>query len=649
MMTVGSFIESVEPDITETIPSVISSRLGTPVYVKKGVKADVSIADLPFRFSLDDTTPYTRQTADFRRQQIDTSPEPGEQTLSQWWVRDQVSWHRGAGINFYEPGSQQGITEYRYDASNGVDVWTQGQATLLHSCSQLVSASAGQSAYATTAVVAGVNMVYGLVAGQLFKHDGTTRTNYTGSGTPSTEPVIAGSKVLSGSSTGILSGDLTGTALTTLWSTTGAVLRPWWVKGRVIAAQANVLYDLTIAGGGSALSTVTPLYTHPDPNWTWVAVCEAPAAIMVAGFSNGYSAIYQFVLTDAGTGITETLGSAVLISDFPPGEEVHAMKSYLSQYLGIGTTRGFRVGTMTSNYTVTGVNIAYGPLTIQTTKPVSAIGVRDNFFFCGIQEDIDGMSGCARIDISQPTDDTNSRYAWAYDAQSHTPGVINSVTLLGNTKQIILGVAGKGVYLQSSTAYEPTGYIRSGRIRYGTAEPKAFNLAKIRAQIPGGCEVQLTTVDNQGNNESIVTLGDAWNTDEDITLKTIADIPQAYAQILLTLVSDQVTPATPTLQDVQVKATPLPRIQRTIVYPLILEDVEQDSNGNKIGRRGGAADRLFALEDLEQGRSTIVVKDFTSGEIYNGQIRSIQFQRNTPPSRNRKNFGGIIQIEVLKL
>ncbi len=633
-----SFYEPESPDITESIPTHISARTASPVYVAKGVLADVSIAELPFRFAISDQTPYQRETADFRRQQIDTSAEPGEQTLAQWWVRDQDSWHRGAGANFYEPGSNEGATKYRYDASVGVDVWEEGQASLLKRSTVLTAVSGGQNAYATPARVSGVNVVFGVANTTLFRHNGTTQTSYTG--TAGSEPVVAGSKVLTGTTAGILVGDTTGSALSALWTSTGAAVRPWWVKSRIIAAKGPSLYDLTLAGGN--LDVATALYTHPDATFVWTGVAEAPGAIIASGYSNGYGFLYRFALTDPGAGASPVVGGASQIADFPPGEEVYSLKAYLSTYLAIGTSRGVRIAVMDVDGSV-----QYGPLTIETTQPVRALAARDSFIYAGIEADIDGSSGCARIDLSQSTADL--RYAYAYDTMTHDTGAVLGIGFLGTSDRVALGVSGKGVYLQSATLYEETGYILSGRIRFGTSEPKAFNRAKIRAQIPGDCGVALSTVSASGSVESILRLGDAWNTDEDITLKSIADTGQSYAQILLTLDSSDDGLATPILESVQVKATPLPRIQRTIRYPLIIEDVEQDRNGVKIGKTGGAASRLALLEDLEQGRSVILIQDFTNGESFSAQIRQIQFSRDTPPSRNRKNFGGIAQVTVLKL
>lgn len=633
-----SFYEPESPDITESIPTHISARTSSPLYIAKGVLADVSIAELPFRLLISDQTPYQRETADFRRQQIDTSAEPGEQTLAQWWVRDQESWHRGAGANFYEPGSNEGATKYRYDRSVNVNVWEEGEATLLHRSTRIVEASGGEDATCTPAIVGGINVVFGVVGGTLFRHSGTVQNSYTG--TAGTEPVIAGSKVLTGSTAGILVGDTTGSALSALWTSTGAVVRPWWVKSRIIAAKANALYDLTLAGG--AIGSATPLYTHPDANFVWTAVAEAPGAILAAGRSSGYGFIYRFTLSEPGAGASPVVGGASQIADFPPGEEVYTIKSYLSTYLAIGTSRGVRVGVIDSDG-----NVQYGPILIETTKPVRAFGARDRFIYAGIEEDIDGSSGCVRIDLSQSTGDL--RFAWAYDAQIHLTGQVSGVAFLGTSERVVLGVLGRGLYLQSATLYETTGYILSGRIRFGTSEPKAFNRAKIRSKIPGTCGVALSTVSADGSVESILRMGGSWNTDEDITLKTVADSGQSYIQVLTTLEASIDGLETPTLESVQLKSTPLPRIQRTIRYPLIIEDVEQDRNGNKIGKTGDAARRLELLEGLEQGRSVITVQDFTNGESFAAQIRKIEFSRDTPPSRNRKNFGGLAMVTVLKL
>lgn len=644
-----SFVESVPPDITETIPTEISARIDAPVYVNSKTKADVAINDMAFRYAISDQTPYQRETADYRRQQIDTSREPGEQSLNQWWVRDQNSWHRGAGINFYEPGlnptntSQysDNITEFRYARSMGVDPWTEGSVTLHHSNSVVASATAGQTAVCTSAVVSGVNVFFGIIAGTLFRHDGTTRTNYTGSTSLASDPVVTGAQIIAGTTGGIFAGSVTGTTIASLWtSTAGPVVKVWWAKSRIIAAVGNKLYDLSLAGG--SIDAATPLYTHPSTTWTWSGVTEAPGAILASGYDSGYGFIYKFALTDVGGGLTPTLGSPIQVADFPPSEEVHSIRSYLSTYLAIGTSRGVRVGTLDSSS-----NIQYGPLIVETTQPVRALGARDRFVYAGVENDLDGFSGLARIDLSQGVVDL--RFAWAYDAQAHVTGQVRSVTFLGVSDRAVFGVTGAGIFLESATLYEPSGYVTSGRIRFGTAEPKTFNLVKIRAAIPADTGISISTIDQFDNSVFLTRLGDSWNTDEDLTLRSLADAGQAYASINLVLDSAAGHTATPTLQALQVKGTPKPQLQRNIRLPLRLEDVEQDRNGMKVGKRGQAIVRLQELEAMEQDHTTVLVQDYTSGESFTAQVRQVQFIRDTPPSRNRTNFGGIVNLTVLKL
>ena len=120
-------------DITEGIPYVLSNPAGATNYSSTGEAYDIAIAGLPFFLMNSDDAPYRRVTAQYRKQQIDQSREPGEQTLTGWWLRSQSSFHYGQGIKFFEPIQEESL-RFQYTESKGVDVWTKGQATLLKSC-----------------------------------------------------------------------------------------------------------------------------------------------------------------------------------------------------------------------------------------------------------------------------------------------------------------------------------------------------------------------------------------------------------------------------------------------------------------------------------------------------------------------------------
>ena len=118
-------------DITDDIPlNVGQPTLPSNIWFNTDTAYDVAIGGQPFIYATSEERPYERATAPYRKQQFDNSAEPGEQSLTGWWIRSQSSFHRGAGIKFYDPSVGEEV-EYRYETSKGVNVWTPGQATLL--------------------------------------------------------------------------------------------------------------------------------------------------------------------------------------------------------------------------------------------------------------------------------------------------------------------------------------------------------------------------------------------------------------------------------------------------------------------------------------------------------------------------------------
>lgn len=95
---------------------------------------DVALNGQPFFLMTSDDTPYRRVTAQYRKQQIDQTREPGEQTLTGWWLRSQSSFHFGQGIKYFEPIQDESL-RFQYTESKGVNVWDKGQVTLLRDMS----------------------------------------------------------------------------------------------------------------------------------------------------------------------------------------------------------------------------------------------------------------------------------------------------------------------------------------------------------------------------------------------------------------------------------------------------------------------------------------------------------------------------------
>lgn len=618
-----------------------------------------------FTYAINDQQPYVRQTNDFRRQQIDTSPEPGEQTLSQWWVRSQDSWHRGAGIQNYEPGSNH-ETQYRFSYGNNLNPWSSGN---IQNSNSITTDASGSGAWmVNTAVYGGVTYAYRVdgsgVMTRYLPSGGGSPTTYTAASTIGTAPTFAGTTVLVGglASGTIMSGSATGSAVTNLWTggPASTTVEPFWVKNRIIAVAGDKLWELTLAGGSFPGS---PTFTAPTTGGTWTAVAEAPDCILASYNCAGRGYVYAIRLNESTTaGSTPTLGACVQVAQMPPGEEIWDMKTYLGSFVAFGTTYGVRVGELGNNGSMN-----YGPLTIDTTPtsgattyPCYALGSRGRYVFAGINDPRTGYATIARIDLSQEIlNYTNTgyasktlRYAYNYDVElsgSSGSNPVNGIAGLGTVDGAVYAVQGKGVYSQVNGSYISGGSFYSGRVRYGTTEPKNFCYLRLNATVPSSTSINIYILDYTGAETFVTTVTNSTDLSSDILLPVgVRNGQYPWVEVKFVLNSDNAN-LTAKIDSWSIKSNPLPRIQRLIQYPLRLVDWEMDRNGVKIGYEGSAFARLVALEALEQQQSLITLTDRTSGETFTGIIQKIQFVRDTAPSRNATNFGGVVMVTVLKV
>ena len=649
-----TFIPPVAPDITGLLTGAVDPKnANSQSLTPDGVRFDVAIGGVPFMLITDKDRPYIRQTAPIQKPQFDVSQEAGEQTLSQYWVRSQTSWHRGAGVKFYEPGTTTAVgvfesgaetfTDHRFEGSAGVDVWTREQATLLRR--MILDGASSGVAYATTGkLVDGTDCVFTNEAGAVRRRSSAgSMWNYTPTGTtPVTAVCAAGSKILVGHAGGIDVGDANGTVLTALCTITpGATVTPYWCKGRIIASIGPSLYTLTLAGGAIVAGDI--IHTHPDPSWVWSGVTDGPSAIYAVGYSGARSGIYMFTLQDAATGTLPKLGQAYEVGVMPTGEQITAVNSYLGGYLGIGTSKGVRVALIATNGTIN-----YGPLILETAYPVRSLEGHGTFIYAAAQEAIDGLSGAVRINLGQPLPHEDLRFAYAFDAQTHDTGVVTSVAFYGTTNRVVLGVTGKGIYSQSATQLEPSGYILSGRVRFKTVERKAFRLADVRARMIGG-SLSLTALDEGTAEVSIITLTPGNPEGTSLGLSQPAGNHE-YLQFRTTLRCSADGLTGPVLESLGIKALPAPARQRLVQYPLNCVDKEQDSLGVPFGYRGYGWDRLRLLEAAEDGSVVLQCQDFTNGEKFSAAIEQSEFTRVFGRARDGYgNFGGTLRITLRKL
>lgn len=653
-ITDGRSTRSIAVDV-----GVVSS---SSVWQNTNISYDVALAGKPFIYATSDERPYLRQTAPFKKDQFDNGAEPGEQSLTGWWIRSQSSFHGGAGIKFYDPSAGETIA-HRFTDSKGVNVWTKGEVTLLKSVSdahEVTTAVTGTDHQHTNQHLRSIQ--WSSTEGVLL-HDGYdvdkiaadgTVTHFIDYNTGSAEPVYAicddgvyaywvTNAVDSGANKlhmyKKLLTDNTTTIPSPMFTETGLVIQyatMEFIKDRIILCVNNKVYELSTVA--SALPT--PIYTNPNVNYHYTSVSASGPAIYTAGHSGVYSTIQKYTLTTAGA--MPTLTSAVVAAELPAGEFVEKLYYYLG-YMMIGTNKGVRVATINDQ----DGSLSYGPLIFESSQPVYDFAARDTFVWCasGIGT-LDG--GLIRIDLSNEIQPL--RFAYANDLQvTHTDEhFTTSVAFLGVTNRLAFTTAHNttdgAIYLESATELVPSGYITTGYIRYGTLEPKHFERLVGRGSFTYG-SMTLNAVDKDGNEYDLISYDESVPPVEVTTSQP--STAQEYVAYKFIMYRDaDVDSLGPTFNGYQAKATIATTRQRVMQFHVYCFDEETDKYNVRFGYKGKALERLQALEQAESTGEIVTFQDFTTNESFQVSIEQITFVRATPPDRESSGFGGTIQITV---
>ena len=646
-------------DIAEGLPLTLSNPAGA-TYTPSGYAYDIAIAGQPFFLAASDDNQYRRVTAQYRKQQIDQSREPGEQTLTGWWLRSQSSFHYGQGIKFFEPIQDESL-RFQYTESKGVNVWTKGQATLLKSCNTTHVITGGIQTngrpwqYARSIKW---NSTDGILLSDEFDvdkiaADGTVThfidynsgtdypvysicddgvyaywvTNVLTTGTPRLRVY---KKLLTADST--VSPTLMISANTI--TVENAVIE--YTKERLIMCVNDKVYEFA----SSATSLPSPVYTHNDPDHIFTSITSSGSAIYISGYSGIQSNIYKFTLTTAGA--MPTLTSAITAAEMPVGEKVFKISYYLD-YMAIGTSQGVRIAQLSA----TDGSIAYGPLTIETTQPCYDFAFRDRYIWAATG--VDGQAGVTRIDLGQATGTLVFAYAYdLYDPNDTLNHYTTASAFIGDTDRLAFCNAGNGsdgtVYIESASTLMEEGYIQTGFIRYNTLENKIFKLLQARFDSTNGSlEINSVASNNLETRIGIFAQGD------DIPEVNVSYPvgPQEYLGFKF-IFNRSTTDSTkgPLFTGYQVKALPAIPRQRLIQYPLFCFDHESDKFGNEVGYEGSAYTRLTSLESVENAGDTIKVEDFRTGESFIGLIEEMDFINKTPEDKRFSGYGGYLVVTI---
>jgi len=633
---------------TASVGRAIAVDLGivssTSIWQNTNESYDVAVGGLPFFYAINDERPYIRQTAPFRKDQFDNGTEPGEQSLTGFWLRSQSSFHNGTGIKFYDPSAGETVN-YRFADSDNVDVWTKGQVTLLKETANMSGVTSG--IYKLISAQSGTtNVVVGYIPGSTtiksFQADGTVVTTYapTNLGNILDGAVCTdGTRLFVADNDHIYVGPLNAaSAGWTEYYVTGTRATLAWVKQRLVGAVTNSIYELTGATG-SALPLPTPLYTHPNTEWKWTSISESGGAIYAAGYAGGNSAIYKFTLSVAGA--MPTLTSGVIAAQLPIGEYINKIEYYLG-YLMLGTSKGVRAAIVSEQ----DGSINYGPLIIEDSNGVYDFAFRDKFVWA--TGSIGGYAGLYRIDLGNEIEPL--RFAYAKDAYlSSATGYATSVDFIGNTDQIAFTTSGSnGIAVQSATVLASSGSITTGKIRFSTLEPKNFKRIVGRGTFTSG-EFTLSSIATE--TTGVETQYDHITYDSTVDAVEVTtsqpEVAQEFLAYKFTFNRDATTTtAGPTFKGYQAKATIATPRNRVIRFPVYCFDVETDRFNTVVGFEGRAFERIQLLEEIEKTGDVLTWQDLTTGESRQAVIEQVTFTRMTPPDKRFDGFGGVIEITV---
>lgn len=479
---------------------------GIPFYT--GISGSSDLVPHIFPVAIDGR-PYMLDTASGRyartfearlRDSVDQSDVPGEAAINPQglWRRGQSSWHYGFNQKY---GDLPDSNVERFESSLGVDVWTEGELTLLNDVS-LSSASTN------------TNLFLGVVGDELWHTDGSNVKYSTNpfAASPTWTSVAAGGTIRdfvttggdgyvtvagTGSTTGVVKIDGNTKAVTNVSHGVqfGAI---GYAKGRIVAGGYDTSGLWFDPSGNANLSSAS--YEHPDSKFRWVGFATGQNAIYCAGVSGQKSFIYKVTIQNDGT-----LDTPVVAAELPVGEQITSLTSYLG-YILVGTNEGFRYATPDAQ-----ANLVMGQ-TISTPNPVLCADGHQQYVWVGFSDFTSEKTGIGRVDLSHFVDVNVP--ASASDLMYTGQGDVQSVTTF-DLKQVFT-VSGVGVMAEDDSTLVESGYCETGAWRWGIPDPKFLSFFDLEMEslngfvdvdfaYDGGSYRRLGTADSQGVQASTLT------------------------------------------------------------------------------------------------------------------------------------------------
>jgi hypothetical protein len=631
--------KAVVNDIPFTIGQNVVEALSR--YDRSEFAADYAIGNQPWLSAASNDRPSVRSTTTYQKERVDQEASAGENTLSNWWLRSATSWHKGEGITFYDPSGAPVETTsdlYRYSESSNVDVWTEGQLKLLP---RAASVTACATSYPATAS-----------AGTWFIQDNKVWLFTASANTAaSVSAFVATAQVLTSDGTDALVGATNGIyrvkpdgSVSQLWYPLSGSASTWtcqaigFIKERIMVgasvpatSSSAAIHIFELAASTNSASTVTAS-AHSKWSTTQNTVkvrtfSESTAAIL-AGYNNGVVSRVLSFTVDTTSGGLGALQTPIQVAEYPRGETLNQLRTYLTTFVVSATNKGVRVGVVNQS----GLGFIYGPLIVE--GECKDLAFTDSYVYATRVVSRAGAKGLWRIDLST---DVDGSYAYASDLNTDANDV-TGVAFVGETGRPFV-TTNAGSWYQHPSLLAQTGYLKSGLIRYGTTEDKQIVSTQVRSDNNQG-QVGLVIRDAVGNATTInsIPIGTALNIPMSQALR-----PSSEYEIEILLTSNNAGDDCPILEEWQVRVLPAPVRSRTITLPVLCFGEELDANG--VTRVSVPYERLRAMEILEQTGGAVLYQDFSNDEERLCVIRAVQYEQDSPPSFEN-GFGGIVTIQL---
>ena len=554
-----------------------------------------------------DVDQYRRTTIPTLREQRDTSSEPGEQSIdNQFWLRSQTDWVYGAGQTFFDINeSNRG----RFSSSSGVDVWTQGQISLLPMCESKNNTKTYTNVIAKVFRRTSNGTDYMYVAnGNVLEYssdfsaaDGSVTWNtVTALASPQTITDIASD----GTTIFIAYGANRVTASTAIGATTQpsdlGSLNPDYLRivgGRLFAIDAGNLAEYNASGAKVSSSLDSTLLG----GGLWVTVCAGPVGFYAASNTAGTGAI-SFISVGAADGL---LDEPQQVAELPRGEEINDMISY-GGILALATSKGLRIAAIDAG----SGSVTYGPV-IDDVGEVFSLVADERFVWFG-----GGSGKVYRADLSRFTETLVP--AWAEDLVSVKDATSGGADASPSNVTHVARSGGGTYFVDSANGVQgpmstgqlvATGTMTVGDVKWNSQFDKILRTIEIRSapssivaalQTWGDADVEWADADEFWVGQTATVGGSVTATvtnDENYSVTTgtlanktptdvatlVPELSEAF-KIQLNLTRDSTVTAGPQLESWKIQAFPAPTRVDEIIVPIILKTRVATSRG-----RGTAA------------------------------------------------------------